>query len=94
MESENAAHLAAAPAARVDLDVRPAGDETLVHDPASGQVHVLNAMAARILTACDGRTPLARIVDDLVAATGAERERVAADVARICAEFREKRLVS
>ena len=82
----------AAPRARPDLDVRAAGGETLVHDPVNGKVHVLNASAARILQRCDGTTTLATIVDEIVAATGAPRERVERDLARIYADFTAKGL--
>lgn len=71
---------AALPRIRPEIVLRPAGAEALVHDPVSGRVHVLNALAARILGRLDGTTALAAIVDEIVAATGAPRERVRADV--------------
>lgn len=83
----------ATPRARPDLDVRPAGGESLVHDPASGKVHVLNAMAARILQRCDGATALSTIAEEIVASTGAPRERVEIDVTRVCEDFRSKGLL-
>jgi PqqD family protein of HPr-rel-A system len=81
------------PTARPELDVRPAGGETLVHDPTSGKVHVLNGLAARILARCDGTTSVAAVVDEIVAGTGAPRERVALDVTRLCDDFRALGLV-
>ena len=80
--------------AAAGLEVRAAAGESLVHDPATGKVHVLNAMAARVLGMCDGTTALSSIVDDLVAATGVERDRAAGDVLAVCSDFRTKGLVS
>jgi coenzyme PQQ synthesis protein D (PqqD) len=86
--------LAAMPSVARNLDVRAAGNESLVHDPATGKVHVLNGVAARILGRCDGTTPLSRIVDEVAAATGADRDRVAGDVLQIYADFRDKGLLT
>ena len=75
------------------IEVRTAGDESLVHNPATGKIHVLNGTAAHILQRCDGATTLAAIVDDLAAATGASHDRIVADVVALCYDFREKGLV-
>lgn len=90
--AESAARMT--PKAASGLEFRAAGGESLVHDPATGQIHVLNATAARVLAACDGRTTLAAIVDDLVASTNVDRERAERDVAAVCADFRAKGLIS
>ena len=90
----HAADLAAIPLAAPGLIVRTAGDESLVHDPANGQVHVLNATAAWILQRCDGSASLAEIVDALALHSGVARERIARDVAAICATFRTRGLLS
>jgi hypothetical protein len=41
---------------------------------------------------CDGKTPLAQIVDDIVAATSVERARAERDILDVCADFRAKGL--
>jgi hypothetical protein len=65
-----------------------------VHDPATGKVHVLNAMGARVLAGCTGTTTLAAIVDDIVTETGAERTRVATDVLAVCDDFQTQGLIT
>ncbi len=41
---------------RRELPSMPAGNESIVRDPGSGQVHFLNATAAIVWECCDGRT--------------------------------------
>jgi hypothetical protein len=94
MKPSNAApDLAARPVASPGLFVRAAGYESLVHDPATGRVHVLNATAAQILHRCDGTASLAEIVDELLAGSTVARERIAGDVAAICDAFHAKGLL-
>jgi hypothetical protein len=95
MKPSNAApDLTARPLASPGLVVRAAGNESLVHDPVTGKVHVLNAMAARILHRCDGTTSLAEIVDELFADGAVPRERIAGDVAAVCDAFHAKGLLT
>lgn len=86
--------LDAMPRAAAGLEIRTAGGETLVHDPATGKVHVLNAMGARVLARCTGTTALSSVVEEIVGATGAERGRVAEDVIAVCEAFRSQGLIS
>lgn len=86
--------LCAEPIAAPGLVIRAAGNESLVHDPATGQVHVLNATAARILQRCTGTVSLAQIVDELVTACGADRARVTRDVVSISSAFKALGLLS
>lgn len=94
MDITTGADLSATPQAAPGLEMRAAGGEQLVHDPTSGQVHVLNATAGRVLSRCDGATTLAQIVNDLVAATEVDAARAARDVVNVCADFRSKGLIS
>jgi hypothetical protein len=94
MEHIEELSLERAPRATAGLEVRPAGSESLVHDPSTGKVHVLNAMGARVLAGCNGSTTLASIVDQIVTATGAERARVANDVLTVCEDFRVQGLIN
>lgn len=83
----------ATPQSTPGLEIRSAGSEQLVHSSATGHVHVLNALAGRVLMRCDGKTPLRDIVDELVALTDVDRRRAERDVLDVCADFRAKGLV-
>jgi hypothetical protein len=93
MERNREESLERAPRATPGLEVRTAGSESLVHDPSTGKVHVLNAMGARVLAGCTGTSTLASIVDDIVTSTGAERARVTSDVLAVCDDFRAQGLI-
>lgn len=82
------------PKARADLDIRPAGGESVVHDPVSGTVHILNATAARVLARCDGTTSVAALADELAAGSAIPVDRIAGDIERVCADFRAKGLLA
>ena len=82
------------PRAIPGLVIRETAGEVLVHDPATGKIHILNQSGALVLRACDGAHSLEAIVDDLVAQTGAERARVTIDVATACDAFRAQGLIS
>jgi hypothetical protein len=94
MENIEEPSLERTPCATAGLDVRAAGSESLVHDPSTGKVHVLNATGARVLAGCNGSTTLASIVDQIVTTTGADRARVASDVLAVCEDFRAQGLIS
>lgn len=47
------------------LAARAAGQETLLSDPDTGQVHFLNATAALVWECCDGKTTLTECVQRL-----------------------------
>lgn len=47
----------AVPRGRSDLIFRQVGDEWLLFDPTSGNIHVLNLSAALVWSQCDGETP-------------------------------------
>lgn len=70
-----------------NLEVRKVGEEVLVHDPAHGKVHVLNATAGAILELCDGTRTPSEIADSIADATGADVAIVSRDVAGILQEF-------
>lgn len=85
--------LDATPLRTPGLEIRSAGAEQLVQNAVTGHVHVLNAVAGRVLMRCDGETPLAQIVSDLVAATAVDRARAEEDVLAVCAAFRANGLI-
>lgn len=75
------------PAAIPTLELREVGDETMVHDAQSGQVHVLNATAGWVLRACDGNRTTTEIAQALSELTSAELSTVERDVEHIVSEF-------
>ena len=56
------------PRQRPDVNARTVGDETIVLDRATNQVHQLNATASFVWQRCDGRHTGAEIADELVGA--------------------------
>lgn len=84
---------ASKPLADDKLEIRSVGDESLVHDPAKGKVHVLNLTAAKILKLCDGNHTHDDIAKALCDETGADATQVGADVDRIVEQFRGLGLV-
>jgi hypothetical protein len=85
--------LLATPRIAPGLEIQAAAGEQLVHDAATGRIHVLNAAAGRVLARFDGTTSLAQIVEDLVTTTGVDADRAARDVVRVCADFRDQGLI-
>jgi hypothetical protein len=94
MDSSSAQTSEDNPRAVPGLVIRKTAGEVLVHDPASGKIHILNESGALVLRACDGDHSLEAIVNDLVAQTGADRARVSIDVAAACDAFRAQGLIS
>jgi PqqD family protein of HPr-rel-A system len=76
-----------------NLEIRKVGDEVLVHDPALGKIHVLNATAGAILELCDGSRSSSEIVQSIAEATEADPEMVARDLAGILQEFSDLHLL-
>jgi hypothetical protein len=76
------------------IDIRSAGSEQLVQSPANGNIHVLNALAGRVLMHCDGATTIRGIVSDLVATTTVDQARAERDVLSVCESFRAKGLIA
>lgn len=75
------------------LEMRTAGRETIVHDPAHDKLHVLNGMAARILTMCDGKRSPQEIAKEISTDTGAPYDVVLRDVEAIIDRFSELKLL-
>lgn len=73
---------------RRDLSTVVLDGEMVVHDPATQQVHHLNATATMVAELLDGRTLTDRLVDRLMTRLpGTDRIVVAHEVARIIDEF-------
>lgn len=69
------------PKIRSDLTVQEVGDESLVLDLQSGQIHQLNATAAWILAQCDGKTSVESIANSFAEYFSLDSATAARDVA-------------
>jgi hypothetical protein len=76
------------------IEIRSAGSEQLVQSPATGHIHVLNALAGRLLMRCDGATTIRDLVTELVETTTVDQARAELDVLSVCASFRSKGLIA
>jgi PqqD family protein of HPr-rel-A system len=76
-----------------ELQTAVVGNEVLVHDTLHGKVHVLNAVAARILDLCDGETAPATIASRLGGEYGADPSLVERDVDAALQQFASLRLL-
>jgi len=81
------------PKLREDLVTREVESEFLVYDPETGEIYLLNGTAAGIAEMCDGTTPVADIVAEIVEVFGADPAQVAADVESALADLRAKGLL-
>jgi|SRR5579872_4009013 len=71
-----------------------AGEELLVRDPVSGQVHFLNPAAAAVWECCDGATTLRTCADHLRAEFDVPEETdLAADIRETIADFAQQGLL-
>lgn len=68
------------PKTRSDVTVQQVGDESLVLDLQSGQIHQLNATAAWILSQCNGENPIETIIGDFAECFSLDAETAASDV--------------
>jgi uncharacterized protein len=76
------------------LHVRALDDEQVVYDPATHEVVVLNESAGFVFGLCDGEHTVAEILGALRQRYGAPAERLRADLVRVLAELRERRLLA
>jgi len=65
-----------------DVTVQQVGDESLVLDLDSGQIHQLNETAAWILARCNGESTLESIVEEFADRFSVDAETAASDVAK------------
>jgi PqqD family protein of HPr-rel-A system len=76
-----------------ELQTAMVGNEVLVHDTLHEKVHVLNAVAARILDLCDGETAPATIAALLSREYGVDTAVVERDVDATLEQFVSLRLL-
>jgi hypothetical protein len=68
------------PKTRTNVTVQQVGDESLVLDLESEQIHQLNATAAWILSRCDGSNPEEAIIREFAETFALDPEAAARDV--------------
>ena len=77
------------------LTARAAGQDTLVSDPDSGQVHFLNAAATLVWDCCDGQTTAAACIARLRAAFAVPPDAdVAADIQAVLSDLEKRGLLA
>ena len=80
------------PRRAADLVIETSNDATLVHNPRTEKVHILNASAAFILARCDGQHSLQELAHALASDSRASHD-LQADVEAIFREFRNFELI-
>lgn len=76
-----------------EIDTVDLGGAVALYDPLTGQVHVLNPVAAILWRACDGATPADDVVSQLAEASGIDRDELGAQVSSYLADLRDKGLL-
>src|SRR5579883_2430397 len=70
-----------------DLEIRPVGGEVIVHDVASGQIHIINKTAALVLDLCDGDRTIDDVAAEFQQACDIDRSRAESDVREVVEQF-------
>lgn len=81
------------PAAAEHVITVPVGDEAIVVDDATGQMHLLNPTGALVWQLLDGGTSVDELCTDLAEAFGAPRSTVVADVAALVQALLDSRFL-
>jgi hypothetical protein len=81
------------PRQRPDVSARTVGDETIVLDRTTNQVHQLNPTASFVWQRCDGRHTALEIADELVGAFEVDRAAARDAVVVALRQFDELRLL-
>ena len=81
------------PRLRSDLLTREVEDDFLVYEPESGEVYLMNPMAASIIELCDGQRDAAAIAAEILDLLDADPGTVRADVERTLGELEAKNLL-
>lgn len=76
-----------------DVTVQQVGDESLVLDLNSGQIHQLNATAAWVLAQCNGESPVESIVKGFADRFSVDAETAASDVAETIKQLMQVNVV-
>ena len=76
-----------------DVTVQHVGDESLVLDLNSGQIHQLNTTAAWILAQCNGENSIESIVSNFAEHFSLDSETAASDVAGTIEQLRQVNVI-
>lgn len=79
---------------RPDVTVQHVGDESLVLDQGSGQIHQLNEAAARILARCDGQHSIDSINQDYAAYFSLDPETAERDVSATIKQLKQLNVIT
>ena len=79
------------PARSDALEIEDTGTDVLVHDKVSQKIHILNRTAGTVLLACDGKTSVLSVAQQLCPQ---EPARAQADITTVIAEFGQLGLLS
>jgi len=75
------------PGVRTDLLVRQIGEETVVLDRCSNQIHRLNQSASFVWQHCDGRRTVHQICDELIQAFDVDTSLAERDTEKLVEKF-------
>jgi Coenzyme PQQ synthesis protein D (PqqD) len=81
------------PVRQPDLWLRQSESENAIYDPATDEVHLLNATAVAIWTLCDGSTTPAEMIQAVCDLSGLPEDVAGEDVDRILGQFEDARIV-
>jgi PqqD family protein of HPr-rel-A system len=81
------------PSRTPEIDTVDLGGAVALYDPLTGQVHILNPVAAILWRSCDGTTLEAEVVAQLAEASGIDPVELGMQVTRYLADLRDKGLL-
>jgi PqqD family protein of HPr-rel-A system len=81
------------PTRKPDVWLRQSESENAIYDPATDEVHLLNATAVAIWTLCDGSTTPAEMIQAVCDLSGLPEDVAQEDVGRILGQFEEAGIV-
>ena len=81
------------PKIRSDVTVQQVGDESLVLDMQSGQIHQLNVTAAWILAQCNGENSIESIADGFAEYFSLDTENATNDVTATIEQLTQARVI-
>ena len=77
-----------------DVTVQHVGDESLVLDVESGQIHQLNATASWILEQCDGENSIESIAKDFAENFSLDSETALSDVTAVIEQLSQAKVIA
>jgi hypothetical protein len=81
------------PKLRPDVTVQHVGDESLILDMQSGQIHQLNVTASWILTQCNGENSIESIVNDFAEYFSLDSATASSDVTATIEQLNQAKVI-